>query len=56
MTITIEVHALKTSKYLDRLKALSLTRNVVKHAIYLALTSLNFLLNQKLRESYGEYR
>lgn len=56
MTITIEVHALKTSKYLAHLKALSLTRNVFKHTIYLAPTSLNFLLNQKLRESYGGYR
>lgn len=30
--ITFGVHALKTSKYRDHLKALSLTRNVVKRS------------------------
>lgn len=60
--MTVRVHALKTSKY-DHLKAsslllflrraLSLTGNVLKHGIYLALMSLNFLLNQKLHALNG---
>lgn len=54
MTVTVRVHALKTSKYRDHLKALSLTRNVFKRTVYLVLMSLNFLLNQKLHELNGE--
>lgn len=50
-SITVVVHALKTSKYRDHLKALSWELSIP--TIYSALTSLNSLLNQQLLQLNG---